>query len=50
MAKVRKTPSKGTASRYEKVKYLGDGQFGTVFLERDVVTNEEFAIKKVKMF
>eukprot|EP00045_Choanoeca_perplexa_P007943 m.72856 g.72856 ORF g.72856 m.72856 type:complete len:359 (-) comp14287_c0_seq2:79-1155(-) len=45
----RKVPAKGTSARYTKVKFLGDGQFGTVFLEKDVVTGQEYAIKQIRM-
>lgn len=40
----------GTMSkRYEKINFIGEGQFATVYKARDKQTNEEVAIKKIKI-
>jgi len=35
--------------RYEKIEFLGEGQFATVFKARDVVTDKIVAVKKIKV-
>lgn len=35
--------------RYEKIKYIGEGQFATVYKARDSETNRLVAIKKIKI-
>jgi serine/threonine protein kinase len=39
-------PLEGKA-RYEFLDHLGEGQFGSVFKAKDLVTNDIVAIKKV---
>lgn len=34
---------------YEKVKYLGQGTYGTVYLAKDIKNNQLYALKKVKI-
>ena len=36
-------------SRYEKISFLGEGQFATVYKARDVVTDNIVAVKKIKL-
>ncbi|KAL1380351.1 hypothetical protein pipiens_014266 [Culex pipiens pipiens] len=36
-------------NRYEKLDFLGEGQFATVYKARDVETNEIVAVKKIKV-
>lgn len=36
------------AKRYEKIKFIGEGQFATVFMARDTLTDKIVAIKKIK--
>ncbi|XP_043963727.1 cyclin-dependent kinase 7 isoform X2 [Gambusia affinis] len=40
---------KTRAKRYEKLDFLGEGQFATVYKARDKVTNTTVAIKKIKV-
>eukprot|EP01135_Chromosphaera_perkinsii_P002979 Nk52_evm1s232 gene=Nk52_evmTU1s232 len=40
---------KGVSERYEKISFLGEGQFATVFKARDKATNDIVAIKKIKV-
>lgn len=35
--------------RYEKVEYLGEGQFATVYKARDTVNDTIVAVKKIKL-
>ncbi|XP_055371643.1 cyclin-dependent kinase 7 [Condylostylus longicornis] len=35
--------------RYEKIDFLGEGQFATVYKARDVTTNKIVAVKKIKI-
>ncbi|XP_046677982.1 LOW QUALITY PROTEIN: cyclin-dependent kinase 7-like [Homalodisca vitripennis] len=35
--------------RYEKISFLGEGQFATVYKARDITTNEVVAVKKIKL-
>jgi len=35
--------------RYEKIDFLGEGQFATVYKARDVVTDQIVAVKKIKL-
>uniref|UniRef100_A0A1E1XBG8 Cyclin-dependent kinase 7 n=1 Tax=Amblyomma aureolatum TaxID=187763 RepID=A0A1E1XBG8_9ACAR len=35
--------------RYEKIEFLGEGQFATVYKARDVVKDEIVAVKKIKL-
>eukprot|EP00126_Sphaerothecum_destruens_P005982 Sdes_comp19150_c0_seq2m9907 len=37
------------ASRYEKISFLGEGQFATVFKVRDKVNDTFYAVKKIKL-
>lgn len=37
------------SKRYEKIKFLGEGQFATVYKARDKETDREVAIKKIKL-
>lgn len=37
------------AKRYEKIKFIGEGQFATVYRARDKETDCEVAIKKIKI-
>lgn len=37
------------AKRYEKLDFLGEGQFATVYKARDKNTNQIVAIKKIKL-
>lgn len=37
------------AKRYEKIEFLGEGQFATVFKAKDVETDIIVAVKKIKM-
>ncbi|XP_015903545.1 cyclin-dependent kinase 7 isoform X1 [Parasteatoda tepidariorum] len=39
----------GKAKRYEKLSFLGEGQFATVYKARDLVNGEIVAIKKIKV-
>ncbi|XP_050081640.1 cyclin-dependent kinase 7 [Anopheles aquasalis] len=36
-------------NRYEKIEFLGEGQFATVYKARDTETNEIVAVKKIKI-
>lgn len=36
-------------SRYEKISFLGEGQFATVYKARDVTTDNIVAVKKIKL-
>ena len=36
-------------SRYEKISFLGEGQFATVYKARDVTTGNIVAVKKIKL-
>ncbi|CAB3360612.1 Hypothetical predicted protein [Cloeon dipterum] len=36
-------------SRYEKIDFLGEGQFATVFKSRDIETDTIVAVKKIKL-
>ena len=36
-------------SRYEKISFLGEGQFATVYKAKDVVTGNIVAVKKIKL-
>ena len=36
-------------SRYEKISFLGEGQFATVYKARDVSTDNVVAVKKIKL-
>ena len=36
-------------SRYEKISFLGEGQFATVYKARDVSTGNIVAVKKIKL-
>ncbi|EDQ85149.1 uncharacterized protein MONBRDRAFT_21735 [Monosiga brevicollis MX1] len=48
----RPAGKKGSGAKkagYEKVKYLGEGQFGTVYLERDSQTGQLYAIKRIRL-
>uniref|UniRef100_A0A8C6TAD4 Cyclin-dependent kinase 7 n=1 Tax=Neogobius melanostomus TaxID=47308 RepID=A0A8C6TAD4_9GOBI len=40
---------KSRAKRYEKLDFLGEGQFATVYKARDTVTDTIVAIKKIKV-
>ncbi|XP_043919653.1 cyclin-dependent kinase 7 isoform X1 [Protopterus annectens] len=40
---------KSRAKRYEKLDFLGEGQFATVYKARDKTTNRIVAIKKIKL-
>uniref|UniRef100_A0A8C6DNP1 Cyclin-dependent kinase 7 n=1 Tax=Moschus moschiferus TaxID=68415 RepID=A0A8C6DNP1_MOSMO len=40
---------KSRAKRYEKLDFLGEGQFATVYKARDKNTNQIVAIKKIKL-
>lgn len=40
---------KSRAKRYEKLDFLGEGQFATVYKARDKTTNNIVAIKKIKV-
>uniref|UniRef100_F7D1B6 Cyclin-dependent kinase 7 n=3 Tax=Ornithorhynchus anatinus TaxID=9258 RepID=F7D1B6_ORNAN len=40
---------KSRAKRYEKLDFLGEGQFATVYKARDKTTNQIVAIKKIKL-
>uniref|UniRef100_A0A8B9HND7 Cyclin-dependent kinase 7 n=1 Tax=Astyanax mexicanus TaxID=7994 RepID=A0A8B9HND7_ASTMX len=40
---------KSRAKRYEKLDFLGEGQFATVYKARDKTTNRIVAIKKIKV-
>lgn len=35
--------------RYEKIEFLGEGQFATVYKARDLVTGNIVAVKKIKL-
>lgn len=35
--------------RYEKIEFLGEGQFATVYKARDVETDSIVAVKKIKV-
>ena len=35
--------------RYEKIEFLGEGQFATVFKARDTTNNQIVAVKKIKL-
>ncbi|XP_060573992.1 cyclin-dependent kinase 7-like isoform X3 [Ruditapes philippinarum] len=35
--------------RYEKIQFLGEGQFATVYKARDVMTDKIVAVKKIKL-
>lgn len=37
------------SKKYEKIKFIGEGQFATVYRARDKETNVEVAIKKIKL-
>lgn len=37
------------SKRYEKINYIGEGQFATVYKARDKETDTEVAIKKIKL-
>lgn len=37
------------SKRYEKINFIGEGQFATVYKARDKETNREVAIKKIKI-
>lgn len=37
------------SKRYEKMKFLGEGQFATVYKAKDKKTDQEVAIKKIKL-
>lgn len=37
------------SKRYEKINYIGEGQFATVYKARDTETDQEVAIKKIKL-
>lgn len=37
------------SSRYEKINFIGEGQFATVYKARDKQTDQEVAIKKIKV-
>ncbi|XP_071964317.1 cyclin-dependent kinase 7-like [Antedon mediterranea] len=37
------------SDRYEKIKFLGEGQFATVYKARDVETDNIVAVKKIKL-
>lgn len=37
------------SKKYEKINFIGEGQFATVYKARDKETNEEVAIKKIKI-
>lgn len=37
------------AKRYEKISFIGEGQFATVYKARDKETDREVAIKKIKL-
>lgn len=37
------------AKRYEKIKFIGEGQFATVYRAKDKFTDQEVAIKKIKL-
>lgn len=38
-----------SSKRYEKINFIGEGQFATVYKARDKETNQEVAIKKIKI-
>uniref|UniRef100_A0A667XIA1 Cyclin-dependent kinase 7 n=1 Tax=Myripristis murdjan TaxID=586833 RepID=A0A667XIA1_9TELE len=40
---------KSRAKRYEKLDFLGEGQFATVYKARDKTTDTIVAIKKIKV-
>ncbi|XP_015790445.1 cyclin-dependent kinase 7 [Tetranychus urticae] len=42
-------PSMSSKSRYEKIKYLGEGQFATVYKARDNQNDTMVAVKKIKL-
>ena len=42
------TPLKG-AQRYEREKFIGEGAWGVVFLAKDRVLDQKFAIKRFKV-
>ncbi|XP_049765676.1 cyclin-dependent kinase 7 isoform X1 [Schistocerca cancellata] len=37
------------SKRYEKIEFLGEGQFATVYKARDIVTDAIVAVKKIKL-
>lgn len=37
------------SKRYEKIQFLGEGQFATVYKARDVIKDEIVAVKKIKL-
>ncbi|XP_011191044.1 cyclin-dependent kinase 7 [Zeugodacus cucurbitae] len=39
----------GKLTRYEKISFLGEGQFATVYKARDVLTDQIVAVKKIKI-
>ncbi|XP_032824399.1 cyclin-dependent kinase 7 [Petromyzon marinus] len=41
--------AKSRAKRYDKIDFLGEGQFATVYKAMDKVTNKIVAIKKIKL-
>lgn len=41
--------SGGRPNRYEKIEFLGEGQFATVYKARDVETDDIVAVKKIKL-
>ncbi|XP_074425651.1 cyclin-dependent kinase 7 isoform X3 [Larus michahellis] len=43
------TDARARAKRYEKLDFLGEGQFATVYKARDKNTNQIVAIKKIKL-
>lgn len=36
-------------TRYQKIEYLGEGQFATVFKAKDANTGNIVAVKKIKL-
>lgn len=38
-----------TQNRYQKIEFLGEGQFATVFKARDSKTDQIVAVKKIKI-
>ena len=42
-------PESPKSSRYEKIEFLGEGQFATVYKARDSVTDVIVAVKKIKL-
>uniref|UniRef100_A0A0E9S862 Protein kinase domain-containing protein n=1 Tax=Anguilla anguilla TaxID=7936 RepID=A0A0E9S862_ANGAN len=40
---------KSRTKRYEKLDFLGEGQFATVYKARDKTTNTIVAIKRIKV-